>query len=220
MRPPRNRPVISSIESSRIGRKGMARFLSIALLALWTITFPSKDARSGTLEVYERTLGPGATLVFSAPASQIVLDIDMDPISGEGGGIYGISELGILATGDLIINSIVTSCQLASCIVAPESFAGGTQLHLTGIDNTVGDFNTTSTIISVSFSGSNGYIVVGGGEYLDATATGQTIGNIQKTDIVPIASVPEPSSPSAILLACLMLSALGRHRLSPGIELP
>ena len=181
-------------------------------LALAMLLFSPLSAASATLEIYESSLGPGSFFLLTPPIVQFPIDIDINPESAEGGGVYGISELGIFVTGDLVIDSLVLSCQFPGCITAPESFSSGTQLRLTGGDNANGDFSTTSDVVGISISGSFGYVVVAGGEYLDATGSSQEIGAIQDIDLVILAEVPEPAATPAILAAILLLATLGRSR--------
>ena len=83
---------------------------------------------------------------------------------------------------------------------------------MTGGNNTSGEFSSSSHLMSLSFSGSLGYIVLVHAEYLDAAGAGQTIGAVQTVNLTPVAVVPEPVSGLGLACGALTLGVLASRR--------
>ena len=184
-------------------------FLVLAIV----VFFAPSPSRAGDLVFYESASGPGTPKVLTPPASNAVLDLDYAPDTAEGGGLYGFSELTIIATGDLTLTSAGLSCQTYGCLYAPSPFTGGSTLTLSGADQLTGEFSSSQDLLTLSVSGSLGYVVIVHGHYVDASGPGQTLGAIQETTPTIIAVVPEPGFGMTLLAATLALaSSAGRRQ--------
>ena len=82
-------------------------------LALSVVVLAHAPAWSGTLQIYEASLGaPGVTAVF-ASGNGLVADVDFDASSAEGGSLlFGASEIAIVPVGDAVL--VAFDCQLSS----------------------------------------------------------------------------------------------------------
>ena len=169
-------------------------------------------ANGGTLGVYENSSSPGSFLILTPPASGVLIDVDYDAPSAEGAGLFGMSEVRFFTTGDVTFDSTGFSCVLAGCMIAPEIFTGGTEFAVTGGDDLNGDFLSSMSLITVRVSGSNGFVGVSAGEYLDATGAGASIGSLRTIDTTILARVPEPGFGSGFAVAGLWLAYCARKR--------
>jgi hypothetical protein len=182
-----------------------AGLIALLCLVAWT-------SRAGDLDFFEGSVGAGAERWIASPASDVLLDIDYGPASAEGGGLYGFSEIRIVSTGDVTLTPTGFWCDVTACLHHPLPFVGGTELLMTGGDDLLGEVASSLGLLSISVSGTNGLVVVLGGEYLDSTGPSNEPGAIQVVDPAVIARVPEPGFSLGLGLACLGLVGARRAR--------
>ena len=171
-----------------LGSRALVARMAIALVTLATGT----SASAGSLDLYESSVSPGAVRVVATPASAEMVDVHYDAPSAEGGGLFGLSEIAFYATGDVSFDAAGFSCQLSGCMVNPEVFASGQTFTVTGGDDLNGSFLALSDLVTFRVSGTNGYVVIAAGEYLDATGAAASIGAVQTVDPTILVRVPEP----------------------------
>lgn len=193
-------------------RASSPRLLSLALVCPALLWLATLGAQAGTLEFFESSAGPGASRAIASPANDVLLDLEYGPASGEGGGIYGFSEVRIAATGNLTLSATGFWCAVSGCLHFPLPFVDGTEIVVTGGDDLLGEVATSLDLMSISVSGTNGYIVVVTGEYLDSTGPSSEPGAIQAVDPTVLASVPEPALATSLCVGGLTLAALTRRR--------
>ena len=180
--------------------------VGIGLLLLLT----SLTSQAGTLIFFEASAGPGSVLSIPAPATSVSLDVNYDAASAEGGGFYGFSEANVITTGDVTIELVGLSCEAFSCLPAP--FTAGSSVTMTGGDDLAGEFTNIFDILTLSVTGTNGYVAIVDGEYIDATGSGSEIGAVQMIAVTVLAEVPEPGLGLSLSLGCLALLAARRRR--------
>lgn len=183
----------------------------IATLVLAALGAPGPSV-AGTLQLHLKSVSPGSVVVVSEPVSAYLLDVEYDADSAEGGAVYGLSQVRLHATGDLTFDAVGFTCSLATCIASPEVFVQTTTFEVTGGDDLNGESTPNRSLISVRVSGSSGYVVVEGGEYLDGTGAGGSIGAIQQVDVAEFLRVPEPGLALGLALGGLALAARTRSR--------
>ncbi|GEM_PF-3293390 len=183
--------------------------LPAMLLAALALASP---ARAGGLDFWESSSSPGVPRALASPANDVPLDIDYAPTTAEGGGLYGISEVLVYATGDLTLSATGFACQTFGCLYTPFPFSGGSWLLASGADNLPGEFASSQDLLTISVTGTTGYVAVVSGRYLDATGVLQSLGTIQDIDPHIIAEVPEPGFPAALGLGALGGAAAARKR--------
>lgn len=174
----------------------------IGLLALCA----ASASFAGSLQFYETRVSPGQLAVLGTPATNAPIDLNVRPQSAEGGGFYGFSEFTLWATGDLTIEAGGLGCQATSCLYSPLPFVPGMLLAATGGDDLGGDFTWDTDVLTFSVSGTNGYIVIAAGEYIDATGPGGDPGEPQTITVAPLVRVPEPSLFGMLVPGCLLLA--------------
>jgi len=189
-------------------RTHRTRLLALVTFLFAVLAFGTSHA--GDLVFFESSAGPGTPIAITSPANDVMIDIDYAPATAEGGGLYGFSEVMIVATGDLRLTTSSFSCQTFGCLWTPNPFVGGSSIMLSGADNLTGEFSGPQDLLTVSVSGNLGYIALLRGEYLDATGFAQNIGTIQTLSPVILASVPEPSLGIALAAGCLCLASRSR----------
>lgn len=151
-------------------------------------------------------------MFLPSPATEVFIDVNVRPQTAEGGGFYGFSELQIWATGDLIITNTGFGCQATSCLFTPFPFVLGRSVKATAGDDLAGSFAASEDVLSFSVSGTNGYVVVTSGEYIDATGPGGDPGDPQTITSLPLVQVPEPSLLSLLLPGLASLASLSTRR--------
>lgn len=183
--------------------------LLIAVSIFIAIASPSQG---GTLIFHEVSTTPGLTMLLPSPAADVFIDVDVRPQTAEGGGFYGFSEIQILATGDLVITNTGFGCQATSCLFAPSPFINGSSVTATGGDDLGGSFAASEDVLTFSVTGTNGYVVISSGEYIDATGPSGDPGDPQTVMSLPLVQVPEPSPLSLLLPGIAALAALTVRR--------
>jgi len=197
------------------GRCVRTRFLALAVFLFSVLTLAHGTSRADTLVFFEASVGPGTPYAIASPASDERLDINYSPLSAEGAGLYGFSEVLIVTTGDLSLTTSGFSCQTFGCLWSPNPFVGGSSILVSGADNLTGEFSGSQDLLTISVSGTLGYVALIRGEYLDATGLAQNIGTIQTLSAVILASVPEPGLGIAIATGCLCLAGRSRRSKRP-----
>jgi hypothetical protein len=79
-------------------------------------------------------------------------------------------------------------------------------LVATAGDDLGGDFSANGEVLTFSLSGTTGFLVIAGGEYIDATGPGGDPGDPQKVTVAPFVRVPEPSLLAMLAPGCLSLA--------------
>ncbi|MFK7896468.1 MAG: PEP-CTERM sorting domain-containing protein [Myxococcota bacterium] len=172
------------------------------------------QSQAGSLVFFEGSINPGQTLYLPSPAVAEPIDMNVRPETAEGGGFYGFSEILIWATGDLVIGTAGFGCQAASCLFSPLPFVSGKSLTATGGEDLDGLFTAEEDVLTFSVSGTNGYLVIAAGEYIDATGNANDPGDAQKINVIPLVQVPEPSLLGLTLPGLTLLAGLARRRRS------
>lgn len=165
-------------------------------------------ASAGTLRIYEATVGAGRTRVIVGGVVNALVDVDYAPVSAEGGKLYGVSELEIEATGNLVLTPTGFACQAVPCLFSPSPFVTGKRIRVTAGNDLVGSTATTTNLLTIGLTGSSGYVVVTRGEYVDGTGPGATVGAVRSPDVTVLVSVPEPGLLPGLAAAGLGLLAL------------
>lgn len=196
-------------------RPGLAAVIGVllgALLGALLVAMDASVARADDLAIWESGSSPGVPLALAPPVVDFVMDIDYSPTSAEGGGLYGMSEVFLAATGDLTFSSGGFSCEIFGCLYSPMPFGGGTALRLSGADDLVGQFAATQDLLTVSVSGTFGYVAIVSGRYLDATGVIQSLGTVRDIEPTIIARVPEPGFAVALAVGALGVAGASRRR--------
>ncbi len=184
------------------------------LLVLLGLGLWAQAAGAQGLSIFEASVGPtpGLSRSLPAPANDVLIDIDYEPFTGEGGGFYGVSELRIVATGDVMLTNVGFACQTFGCLFSPSPFVSGQSLTLTGADDLGGEFGSATDLLTISVSGNEGHVILAGGEYLDATDPGMCVGTIRKLSPKTLVTVPEPDLALGLGIGSLVLMGAGRSR--------
>ena len=191
--------------------RGMKRLVeSIALVLICLLT--SLTSQAGSLDFFEASAEPGIPRSIPAPAIAVPIDIDYDAASAEGGGFYGLNETSIVTTGDVVLVDASFNCQAYVCLFFPSPFTGGTQIWMTAADDIAGEFSGTFDMLTISVTGTKGYVAIVGGEYIDATGASMNLGAVQSINTTVLAEVPEPGLAASLALGCLGLILVRRYR--------
>ncbi|MEM9177025.1 MAG: PEP-CTERM sorting domain-containing protein [Myxococcota bacterium] len=190
-------------DPERMWRRALASF-ALGWVLLLTA---SATAGAGTLTFFEGSASPGAPRMIASPASDVLLDVDYSASTGEGGGIYGFSEIRIGVSGDLTLTSSGFFCMVTSCLFAPFPWTGGNEIAVTGGEDLGGETAGSLDLMTISVSGTQGLVFVYLGEYLDATGDGSSVGLIQSVEPTVIAVVPEPGFAIGLGLGAAALAA-------------
>jgi hypothetical protein len=186
----------------------------LALVAIATgLGAAPRAGRAGQLEVYEASVGPGTVRTIAGPVTNALLDVDYAPASAEGGRLFGLSELEIEATGNLVLTPTGFGCQATSCLYSPLPFATGKRIRVTAGNDLVGETAAAANLLTVGVTGSAGNVVVTGGGYLDGTGTAGSVGAVQTADVVVLLTVPEPALATGLAAASALLGLAVRSRL-------
>ena len=175
--------------------------------ALLLVALP---VRAGTLEIFEASVGHGQIRVVTGPVTNLLVDLDYAPVTAEGGKLYGMSEVEIQATGNLVLSPTGFACQASSCLYSPSPFVSGKRIRVTAGNDLAGETATTANLLTVGVTGSSGYVVLVRGEYLDGTGSGALVGNVQTVDAAPLVTVPEPTPRLGLAAAGLLMALFGR----------
>jgi hypothetical protein len=190
------------------GTPNMIRTLAAASVLL--LASQAIPARAGTLEIYEASVGPGQMRTLTGPVTNALVDLDYAPISAEGGKLYGMSEVEIQATGNLILSPTGFACQASGCLYSPSPFVAGKKIRVTAGNDLAGESTASANLLTIGVTGSSGYVVLVRGEYLDATATGAQVGSARTLDAAPLVTVPEPDPTLVVATACLLIALFER----------
>lgn len=181
------------------------------ILGAWMV-LASQPASAGSLRIFEASVGQGLVRSIGGPVTNLLVDLDYAPITAEGGKLYGLSEIEIHATGNLVLTSTGYACQATSCLFTPTPFSGGKVLRLSGGNDLLGESFAASNLLTVGLTGSVGYVVVLRGEYVAGTGPGASAGAIRTVDTAIVVDVPEPASAAALAAPLILLAGLARSR--------
>lgn len=187
---------------------GIGPVIALALAS----SFGAAASRAGELAIYEASVGSGQVRVLAGPVTNASLDLDYAPASAEGGKLYGMSEIEIEATGDLVLTPTGFSCQATSCLYSPLPFTTGRQIRLTAGNDLAGETAPSANLLTIGVSGSSGLVVLTRGEYIDATGTAGAVGEIRSVDVTILASVPEPAQGAGLAAALAFLAGIAGRR--------
>ena len=210
----------STIRSPRARAIRLARGLSRSLAAslAWAtcsaLFFGAGAADAGTLRVYEANAGAGRIRVIVGAVVNALIDLDYSPASAEGGKLYGVSELEIEATGNLVLTPTGFACQASPCLFSPSPFASGKRIRVTAGNDLTGSTAATANLLTIGLTGNTGFLVVTRGEYLDGTGAGASVGAVRSPDVTVLVSVPEPGLGAGLAVAALGLGLATRARAS------
>jgi hypothetical protein len=197
----------------RAGSKGLAsmtRILRLLLALAACLGAGARASHAGNLEVHESSVGIGQVRALAGPVTNALIDLDYAPSSAEGGKLFGMSELEIETTGDLVLTPVGFICQATSCLYSPQPFVTGNRIQITAGDDLAGETASAANLVRFGLTGTTGHVVVTGGEYLDGTGPGVTVGAVQTLDITILATVPEPDLASGLVAACALLVLAAR----------
>jgi hypothetical protein len=164
-----------------------------AVMAL-ALTAPA-TGHAGSLCICEASVGCGNVRHIPSPAIGVVLDIDYDPRTAEYGVIYGMGEVLIEVTGELVIDAF--ACELTACTPAFGG-PGSTSLQVTGGDALVG-IPGLGDLGLLTISGPVGYVNVVSGRYFDGFFIDR---------LVPFTTLAIVSEPAELVLVTLSLASL------------
>lgn len=183
--------------------------ITASLLAL-SLLPAARSGRAGELTLYEASVGRDLVRAVGGPVTNLLVDVDYAPSTAEGGKLYGMSEVEIVATGNLVLTTTGFGCQAAPCLFAPSPFTGGKSIRLTAGNDLAGESAVAANLLTIGVSGSVGHVVVMRGEYLDATGPNLAVGAVQTIDATTLVTVPEPAT-SAGVVAGIALVVLARR---------
>lgn len=186
----------------------------VAVLAgLIALSIACADAsRAGELDIYESSAGPGLVRSIAGPVTNALIDIDYAPITAEGGKLYGMSELEIQATGNLVLSPTGFTCQATSCLYSPLPFVSGQSIRVTAGNDLAGEIASAANLLRIGVTGSTGHIVLARGEYLDGTGNAATVGAVRNVDVTLLVTVPEIELAAGLAATCGLLAGLGGRR--------
>ena len=197
----------------------MTRRLWPLLVLVACLTLTARASKAGTLDVYEASVGRNQVRTISGPVTNALVDLDYAPSTAEGGKLFGMSEIEIEATGNLVLTPIGFACQAVSCLYSPSPFATGRRIRMTGGNDLAGETAAAANLLTIGVTGSSGYVVLTRGEYLDGTGTAGSVGSIQTPDVTLLVRVPETDLDVGIAAACALLALSARQagrRRQPG----
>lgn len=177
----------------------------LAVLACM-IGIAADASRAGTLSIYESSVGQGQVRAIAGPVTNALIDLDYAPATAEGGKLYGVSEVEIEATGNLVLSPTGFACQATSCLYSPQPFVAGKRIRVTAGNDLAGTTAAAANFLRIGVTGSTGHIVLVRGEYLDGTGTAGSIGAIQALDAAPLVTVPELGGAGGLAAGCGLLA--------------
>lgn len=187
--------------------------LVAALAGLVALSILSADSsRAGNLEFYESSVGQGLVRSISGPVTNALIDLDYAPITAEGGRLYGMSEVEIQATGNLVLSPTGFTCQASACLSAPMPFVSGKSIRVTAGNDLAGEIASAADLLRIGVTGNTGHIVLARGEYLDGTGNATTVGAIRNVDVTLLVTVPEVELAVGLAATCGLLAGLGGRR--------
>ena len=181
---------------------------SRALLAVLAsmIGIAADASRAGTLRIYESSVGQGQVRSIPGPVTNALIDLDYAPASAEGGKLYGVSEVEIEATGNLVLSPTGFACQATSCLYSPQPFVAGKRIRVTAGNDLAGETAAAANLLRIGVTGSTGHIVLVRGEYLDGTGPAGSVGTLRTLDAAPLVTVPELAGTPGLAAGCGMLA--------------
>lgn len=208
------RPASLARTAERFARHAARAFALpfVSCLSLMGALLCADAGRAGELAVYEASVGSGQVRVLAGPVVNLPLDLDYAPVSAEGGKLYGMSEIEIEATGDLVLTPTGFSCQATSCLYSPLPFTAGKQIRITAGNDLAGEMAANANLLTIGLSGTSGLVVLTRGEYVDANGPAASVGDVQTVDVTILAAVPEPATGAGLAAAWLLLAGLASRR--------
>ena len=188
----------------------MTRILRLILALVACLGAGAGASHAGNLEVYESSVGIGQVRALPGPVTNALINIYYAPSTAEGGKLFGMSELDIETTGNLVLTPVGFACPATSCLYSPQPLVTGNGIQLTAGNDLAGETATAASLVRFGLTGSSGHVVLVGGEYLDGTGSGGTVGSVQTIDITILATVPEPGLASGLAVACALLVVAAR----------
>lgn len=181
---------------------------SRALLAVLTcmVGIAADPSRAGTLRIYESSVGQGQVRAIPGPVTNALIDLDYAPASAEGGKLYGVSEVQIEATGNLVLSPTGFTCQATTCLYAPQPFVAGKRIRVTAGNDLIGTTASAANFLRIGVTGSTGHIVLVRGEYLDGTGAAGSVGTLRTVDAAPLVTVPELEGAAGLAAGCGLLA--------------
>ncbi len=168
-------------------------------------------SQAGDLDIYEASVGRGVVRSIAGPVTNALVDLDYAPATAEGGKLYGVSEVEIEATGNLVLSPSGFACLASSCLYSPLPFVAGKRIRVTAGNDLAGETAAASNFLTIGVTGSTGHIVLVRGEYIDGTGAAGKVGAIRTVDATPLVTVPEQGLAVGIAFASGLL-ALGSRR--------
>ncbi len=181
---------------------------SRALLAVLAcmICIAADPSRANTLRIYESSVGQGQVRLIPGPVTNALIDLDYAPASAEGGKLYGVSEVEIEATGNLVLSPTGFACQAISCLYTPQPFVAGKRIRVTAGNDLAGETVAAANFLRIGVTGSTGHIVLVRGEYLDGTGAAGSVGATRTLDAAPLVTVPELEGAAGLAAGCGLLA--------------
>jgi hypothetical protein len=199
--------------------KGLAsktRILRRLLALVACLGAVAQASHAGELEVYESSVGIGRVRSIPGPVTNALIDIDYAPSTAEGDKLFGVSELKIEVTGNLVLTPTGFVCQVSPCLFSPQPFVTGKQIRITAGNDLLGQTASAANLLRFGLSGSTGHVALTRGEYIDGTGTTGGVGSIQTVDLTILVTVPEADFTAGLAAACALLTlatrTTGRHR--------
>lgn len=190
----------------------LARRIPKRAIALVATAFigAAGTAAAGNLRIYEVLAPSQQTRTLAGPLTNFLIDVDYAPNSAEGAKLYGMSEVQIETTGNLVLTPTGFACQAVPCLYSPNPFVAGKKVRLTAGNDLAGETTATANFFTIGLTGSVGHVLVSRGEYIDGTRPGSAAGAIQSLDAKVLVTVPEPTAAIGLAAACALL--VGAHR--------
>lgn len=187
-----------------------SRPLLVVLVCLGALA--AGPSRAGNLKLYEASVGQGQVRTIPGPVTNALIDLDYAPATAEGGKLFGMSEIDIETTGNLVLSPTGFLCQATWCLFSPWPFTAGKKIRVTGGNDLIGETASASNFMTIGVTGSVGYIVLVSGEYLDGTGTASSVGAVRTVGGVPLVTVPEVDPTVGLVAACGVLALASRQR--------
>ena len=179
----------------------MLRLALSSILSFLAFSLPVASS-AGTLAFFETSAGAGNTL-NTGPVTDLLIDVDYDAASAEGGGLFGFAEITFQTTGDVIFSGAPT-CQAASCFFN----ASANSIALSGGDAGLGEFGAIFDLLTVTITGTLGTVELTSGTYVDGSFAVQDA----PTTVIAQVGPPVPEPTTAVLLAFGLLGLAASRR--------
>ncbi len=195
----------------RARSKGLAnmtplRGLLFVLVAGVGLGAGARATQAGTLEIHESSVSIGQVRTIAGQVTNTLIDLDYAPSTAEGGKLFGMSELEIQTTGNLVLTPVGFTCQAMSCLYSPQPFVSGKRIRVTAGNDLAGETASAANLLTIGVTGSIGHIVITGGEYIDGTGTAGSVGSVRVPDVTILVTVPEPELAAGLAGACALLA--------------